>query len=204
MKGRFITIEGLDGVGKSFHARNLAAYLTAQDVQCVCTREPGGTAVSEAVRSIILNPAYGEMDDVCELLLYCAARRQNVAELIVPNLEKGVTVICDRFIHSTIAYQCYGRGISREVVDCANAIALNGLSIDATLCLMLPSKAAFERKGGADGDRLESGGDAFYKNVERGFREMCNNGEMTAIDASGSKEQTQERILLALKEKGVL
>ena len=114
MKGVFITFEGSEGCGKSTHAKMLYAFLLRQGRNVILLREPGGTAISEKIRAILLDKKNNGMSASCELLLYMASRAQVVDEIIAPALSKGVVVICDRFLDSTIAYQGYGLGVDRD------------------------------------------------------------------------------------------
>ena len=135
-KGLFITIEGPDGSGKSTQIEKLRVYLEKKGYKAILTREPGGTEISEKIRNIILDKNNKEMNNMTEALLYAASRAQHVAEVIKPALEMGETVICDRFIDSSIAYQGYGRGIG-EPVRVINEYAVAGCMPDITFLLKL-------------------------------------------------------------------
>lgn len=205
MRGKFITIEGCDGSGKSTQIELLKSSLTNKNADFVFTREPGGTEISEHIREIIINPAFSDMDMYTELLLYAAARRQHVMGFIQKKLDEGRLVFCDRFTHSTVAYQGYGRGVSREAIDFCNKMALGGLKIDLTIILDLPPEEAFARKGGADkGDRLECEDALFYKRVYEGYMAFSKDDNVVVIDARATVEQVHNAIMAALIERGIL
>ncbi len=207
MTGKFVTIEGCEGVGKSTQVRKLKEYLFLRGIEAVFTREPGGTPVSEQIRGVILNPENKDMDDVTELLLYVAARRQHTQRFIKPELESGNIVFCDRYVDSTTAYQGYARGLGAEEVERLNALAVGDVKIDLTIFLDFPPEKAFARKGGRDtGDRLENEKMEFHKRVYEGFckiaeKEPC---RVVRLDASGAKEQTHEKIVKLLIERGII
>lgn len=207
MNGKFVTIEGCDGVGKSTQVRLLSERLKREGAEAVFTREPGGTPISEKIRGIILDSANEEMDAVTELLLYEAARRQHTAQLIKDALSQGKLVVCDRFADSTLAYQGYGRGLDIESIKRLNALALGDVKIDLTLFLDVPPKEGFSRKGGAkDGDRLESENAAFYERVYGGFIEIAKSEptRFIRIDASGDKFSTHEKLYGCLVSRGCI
>ena len=130
MKGKFITFEGCEGSGKSTQVALFKSYLEKNDVDYVFTREPGGTKISEKIRTLILDVENSEMTDECEALLYASARAQLVKELIVPSLEEGKLVLCDRYIDSSIAYQAHARGIGEEFIKKINSYAINFIIIN--------------------------------------------------------------------------
>lgn len=207
MLGKFVTIEGCEGVGKSTQVKKLNEYLSARGIKAVFTREPGGTPISEQIRSIILNSENASMDDVTELMLYVAARRQHTAQFIKPELEKGNLVICDRYADSTTAYQGYARGLGAETVEKLNALAVGDVKIDLTVFLDFPPEQAFARKGGRDeGDRLENEKIDFHKRVYEGFCRIAERqpDRVIRLDASGTKQQTHEKIIAALIERGII
>lgn len=207
MTGKFVTFEGCEGVGKSTQVKKLKEYLASRGINAVFTREPGGTPISEQIRTIILDPENKSMDDVTELMLYAAARRQHTQEFIKPRLENGETVICDRYIDSTTAYQGYARGLGSETVENLNALSVGDVNIDLTIFLDLPPERAFDRKGGRDeGDRLENEKMEFHKRVYDGFCKIAEKypGRVVRVDASGSKQQTHEKIIKTLIERGII
>lgn len=206
MKGRFVTVEGCDGVGKSTQVRMLRERLEREGVDAVFTREPGGTPLAEKIRQIILDARNSEMDDVTELFLYEASRRQHVAEKIEPCLNAGKLVVCDRFVDSTLAYQGYGRGLDVEMIKELNRRAMGNVTIDATLFLDVNAGEGFRRKGGAKaGDRLESQKSDFYERVYEGFcRVAAEEKRFVRIDATGNKYETHEKLYGYLRDNGFL
>lgn len=205
MLGKFVTLEGCDGVGKTTQIELLKATLASRNVDFVFTREPGGTEISESIRSIISNPKFTDMDRYTELLLYAAARRQHTVGFIQKQLSLGKLVLCDRFSDSTLAYQGYGRGVDKEIIEFCNKIALGDLKIDLTLFIDLPPEEAFKRKGGADkNDRLECENFDFYQRVYSGYKAIAALPRVATIDARGSVEEIHKRILDALESRGIL
>ncbi len=135
MKGKFIAFEGCEGSGKSTQLKLLAEYLIGHGVDFILTREPGGSEISEQIRGIILNGKNTDMCDECEALLYAAARVQHLKQTVMPALEEGKLVICDRYIYSSLAYQGYARGLGVEFVESVNAYALEHCPADMTVFL---------------------------------------------------------------------
>jgi dTMP kinase len=152
-----ITLEGIEGSGKSTQLPNIVDYLERMGRTCVVTREPGGTDLGRRIRSILLDPANAGIDAMAELMLYEADRAQHVSSVIRPALEQGHIVICDRFSDSTVAYQAAARGIRPETVQGLNEIVLDGLAPDLTFLLDLPARLGLSRawKQIASGDRHE-------------------------------------------------
>lgn len=207
MKGKFITFEGCEGVGKSRQIRLLEDYLKNNGVKYYLTREPGGTDISEQIRNIILDGKNVEMTDECEALLYAAARVQLIKKEIEPRLQNGELVLCDRYVDSSLAYQGKARGLGYEFVKRINSYAFSNAMPDLTVFLNLSPKDAFLRKGGADGaDRLELSGITFHEKVYEGYLELSEiyRDRFAVIDASGTKEETHAKIIAALKGKGVI
>ncbi len=175
-RGVFITFEGGEGAGKTTHIRFLAAALTEHGSEVVCLREPGGTAIGEALRAVVLDPAHAEMAPEAELLIYEAARAQIVAQVIRPALERGAVVLCDRFYDSTIAYQVYGRGLPLDFVKQANAFSTGGLVPDRTVLLASNGsvQTSLYRATHRDGaDRLERAGLDFHARVNEAFLRLA-------------------------------
>ncbi len=173
-RGLFITVEGVDGCGKTTQAARIAAALEAAGHDVLRLREPGGVAISEQIRGILLDPAHGEMGDACELLLYEAARAQLVHEVIAPALAAGKTVVCDRFYDSTTAYQAYANGFDLESVKRANALAVGECRPDVTLVFDVDVDVAAARRRGRDAaDRLELKGLEYQRRVAHGFRAIA-------------------------------
>jgi dTMP kinase len=176
IRGKFITFEGPEGGGKTTHARRLVEQLQAAGRTVVYTREPGGTPTGEAIRDILQHDKAGEAPcSETEVLLFAASRAQLVRHVIIPALERGDWVVCDRFADSTTAYQGYGRGFPVEQMIAINEFAINGAQPDLTLLLDLPVSAGFARlqqRGGAK-DRIEREALAFHERVRAGYLELA-------------------------------
>src|SRR5262252_8658466 len=153
MRGKFITLEGVDGSGKTTQLRLLEGALRGQGVDCLSTFEPGGTTLGRQIRQALLRVSDQKVEPLAELLLFAAARAQHVSELISPALESGQVVLCDRFIDATIAYQGYGRGIDLELINRLNQLATGGLKPDLTVVLDIPVATGLERAA----DRMGNG-----------------------------------------------
>ena len=173
----FITFEGMDGAGKSTQIDLLCNHLKSKGYDVVLTREPGGTEVCEKIRNILLGKENMGMNSMCEALLYAASRAEHVDKVIKPALKQGKIVICDRFVHSSIAYQGYGRELGKDVVASINDGAVAGAYPDLTFFLMLPAENVHSRLNntGKDLDRLEKEGVNFFERVHQGFLEMAKN-----------------------------
>ncbi len=207
MKGKFITFEGCEGVGKSRQIHLLEEFLKRNNVKYFLTREPGGTPVSEQIRSVILDGKNVDMSDACEALLYAAARVQLLEQEIKPRLERGELVLCDRYVDSSLAYQGFARGLGVDFIEKINSYAMENFMPDYTLFLNLPPEQAFLRKGGVDkNDRLELSGMEFHKKVYEGYLALSKRYEdrFIVIDASGERDETHLKIINALKEKGII
>jgi len=180
MRGRFITFEGPEGSGKSTQIRRLADWLTERGKEVFCTREPGGTPVGEAIRGLLQHDVEGEnLGARAELLLFSASRAQLVDRVIAPALEKGVWVLCDRFLDSTLAYQGFGRGMDLEALGQINAFAVQDCRPDLTLLLDLKVEVGFARlksryeANGASKDRFEREEQAFHERVRQGYLQLA-------------------------------
>lgn len=207
MNGKFIAFEGCEGAGKSTQMRLLSETLQQRNIPHTVTREPGGGAISEAIRKIILDGKFISMTDECEALLYAAARVQHLADVVRPALERGELVLCDRYIFSSFAYQGAGRGLSEQFLKDINGYAIEHFMPDLTLFLDIPPASAFERKHGRDeNDRMETAGEAFHRAVYEGYRRLLGEyaGQMIAVDCSGTKYETHEKIVALLEARGLL
>ena len=205
-RGLFITVEGIDGCGKSTQARLIAAALEAAGHDVLRLREPGGVKISEQIRAILLDPANAEMGDVCELLLYEAARAQLVHQVIRPALAAGKTVVCDRFYDSTTAYQAFADGLDRNMVSQANELAVDGCRPDLTLVFDLPVEDALRRRSGREAeDRLELKGLEFQERVAAGFRAVAVDepDRVKLIDAGGSIAEVFSGVAAELRSAGL-
>ncbi len=170
--GLFITFEGPDGAGKSTQIGRLTDYLVSMGMDTVLTREPGGTEIGEKIRELILDPQHQEMAHLTEALLYAASRAQHVAEKIRPALNAGKTVICDRFMDSSMAYQGYGRKLG-EKVRTINEIAVEGLVPDLTFLLLVDPDEGKKRISSGTLDRLEMEEMSYHRDVYRGYLELA-------------------------------
>ena len=208
-KGLFITIEGPDGSGKSTQIQFMKEYFEGLGLECLFTREPGGTKISEKLRNIILDKENAEMCDMTEALLYAASRAQHVEELIVPALKEGKIVVCDRFIDSSIAYQGYGRFLG-DAVRVINEFAVNGCMPDVTFLLELDPSIGKSRIREDVQDRLEMEKLEFHQRVFAGYQAMADMqpDRFARIDASRDKESMRDDIRKVLsrmlEERGFL
>lgn len=198
----FITFEGIDGSGKSTQIELLKRSLTDKGRSVHVFREPGGTALSEKVRQILLNSDYA-IHPVTELLLFSSARAQLIAEKVKPLLEKDEVVILDRFYDSTIAYQGFGRSsLPITEIQKLNDIASHHLEPDVTFYLKISLEEAQKRTARQTKDRMESAGPVFYKKVIEGFDYLEENLlRFVGIDATGSPEQTHALIMQEMKKR---
>lgn len=192
-RGLFITLEGPDGSGKSTQIEFLKEYFSGRNLPCVFTREPGGTAIGEKLRDIILDKENQEMCDMTETLLYAAARAQHVQQLIKPALDAGKIVICDRFIDSSIAYQGYGRDLG-DVVRVINELAVDGCMPDVTFLMELSPEIGKSRISADCQDRLEQEKIEFHDKVYAGYKEIAKfyPERFVEIDAGKDKETIRD------------
>jgi dTMP kinase len=207
--GRLIVLEGADGVGKTTQVERLVRRLRECGVDAVSLREPGGTALGERIRSILLDLDDDQINDRAELLLFLAARAQ-IAPEVARHVAEGQTVILDRFFLSTYAYQIAGRGLPEDDVRRINAFAVGGQAPDLTLVLTLPAVEARARVGEAgEGDRIERAGIGFYERVAAAFgmfltkgwqREHPECGRIVGIDARGSEDDVAGRVWAAVAD----
>ncbi len=210
MRGRFITFEGIEGSGKSTQIVLLQKYLQSRGMRVVLTREPGGTAIGDHVRKILLDPANTALDPKAELLLYAASRSQHLREVIVPALEGGMIVLCDRFSDATLAYQGYGRGLDIGMIHALDRIVTTGMRPELTILFDIDAAAGLARAHGRNTDRgLEA--EARFENEEIAFHERVRQGYLTlgrqepdrikVVDASPPPEDVQKKVCIIVDEK---
>lgn len=202
--GRFIVLEGGEGAGKSTQAALLSAWMTQKGIAHRVVREPGGTAVGEAIRSVVLGRTDLEMPAESELFLMLAARAAFVQEVVRPALEAGDVVLADRFALSTLAYQGYGRGLDLEDVRRAVDLATGGLEPDLYVILDLPvgEGTARQRHDGKSPDRIESEGEGFLRRVRDGYLALAEQeAHVRVIDGEGSPEGVHMRIRRLLESE---
>lgn len=201
-RGAFVTFEGVDGVGKTTQCTLLCRSLEQAGFEVVRLREPGGTAVGERVRSLVLDPRLQNVDPLCELLLYEAARAQLVAEVVRPALARGAVVVSDRFFDSTVAYQGFGRELGYETVARANQTACAGVTPDRTVLLDLDPSRAWDRATAAGQDRMELEGPRFQERVRTGFLEVARRepDRVRTVDAGGDVYQVWGRVRACLAD----
>lgn len=176
-QGIFITVEGTDGSGKTTQIARMESYLQVKGYETLVTREPGGTGISEKIRSILLDPRNAGMSATAEMLLYASARAQLVSEVIKPSIDAGKAVICDRFVDSSYAYQGFGRGMDLRLLAEVNRIALDGTAPDITFFFDLSPEIALKRRLEASEpvgpDRIESEGMDFHMRVYNGYVKLA-------------------------------
>jgi dTMP kinase len=170
----FITLEGPDGSGKSMQIPPLAEFIRKQGYEVLTTREPGGTPIGDQIRQVIMKLGNTSMDPRTEILLFCAARAQIVSEVLLPNLERGVVVISDRYADSTLAYQGYGHGLDLDVLRSILHFATRGLKPDLTLLLDIDADEGLQRRqnSGGEWNRLDAYNIAFHKRVREGYLDL--------------------------------
>jgi len=204
----FITFEGPEGSGKSTQLKLLEEWLSGRGHDVLATREPGGTSISEAVRSILLNPANTAMRPVTEILLFSAARAQIVAQVIRPHMERGGIVLCDRYADSTLAYQGYGRGLDLDTLRAITAFATGGLLPHLTVYLDIAIEDGLRRKSAQEWNRLEDQTLMFHRRVRQEYLEMAaaEQERWLVLDAAqpiaGVQSAIRERIALLVAGEG--
>lgn len=201
MTGCFITVEGIDGCGKSTQARLLVEDLGRAGYDVLALREPGGVAISEKIRALLLDPANAEMSATCELLLYEAARAQLVHEVVAPALAAGRVVVCDRFYDSTTAYQGFAGGVPLDAVMQANELAVGACAPDLTLVFDIDPALAAERTASRTQDRMEAKGAAYQQRVAEGFRAIAaaEPARVKLIDAARDVDTIHAEVMTAVQ-----
>ena len=201
MKGKFITVEGIEGVGKTTNIDFIHQQLQAAGRDVVLTREPGGTPLAEAIRGLLLDPAYTGMDSTCELQLMFAARAEHLAKVVWPALQQGQWVLCDRFTDATYAYQGGGRGIDSDVIARLEELVQGDFRPDLTLLLDVPVEIGLARAGKRGAlDRFEQEKVDFFQRVRNAYLEMAQRSpdRYRVIDASLPLNEVQNQIAATL------
>ncbi len=197
--GVFITFEGPEGAGKTTVIQEIHKRLADMGRPVVLTREPGGIRIAEKIRSIILDNDHSEMDGRTEALLYAAARRQHLTEKVMPALEEGSIVLCDRFVDSSLAYQGYARGLGIDEVLAINEFAIQGLMPDHTIFFDITPEQGLERiaaSGTREQNRLDNEALAFHEAVYEGYRIVRErfSDRIVSVDASASLDTVTENV----------
>ncbi len=199
----FLSVEGIDFSGKTTQIARLADRLRGIGHEVLLVREPGGTAISERIRDLLLDTRHANMDAVTELLLFSAARSQLVRETILPALERGAWVIADRFFDSSTAYQGYGRGIDIERVLSLHQLAAHALSPDRTIVLDISVDESLARRALRTGraDRMESADAAFFQRVREGYHDLAQrfSARIALVDGMGDVEEVERRMFEAVQ-----
>jgi dTMP kinase len=205
VNGIFITFEGPDGAGKTTQLKKLAEELKKQGLDVLVTREPGGTAISDQIRSIILDPVNKEMVDQAEVLLYAASRAQHVHQLILPALAAGRIVLCDRFIDASVAYQAYGLGVDVDMVKAISRYASSGLQATRTYILDVPVEVSLARlhhrasgmgENAQQLDRIEQKNVDYHSRVREGFHQIAADHpeRVRVVNANRNEEEIAKEI----------
>ncbi len=194
MKGFFITFEGTEGSGKTTVIEKVEAYYIEKGYQVIRTREPGGSKIAEDIRNVILDVDNVKMDSITEAMLYAASRRQHLVEKVIPYLEQGYIVLCDRFIDSSLAYQGYARGLGIDKVYQMNLMATNGLLPDATIYVDVRPEVGLSRikSNNREQNRLDLEKLSFHQNVYDGYHKVAGMFKDRFKVVNG--EQTREKV----------
>jgi len=202
MRGKFITIEGTEGVGKTTNIQFIQDWLKSKQLAYICTREPGGTPMAEQIRELLLTPREELVCDTAELLLMFAGRAQHLNQVIEPSLAEGAWVLCDRFTDATYAYQGAGRNMPSDLIAELELIVQGSLRPDLTLILDIPVEIGLQRAiERSEPDRFEREKAEFFHRVREGYLEIAqqNQDRCVVIDASQSLESVQREISIALE-----
>ena len=196
-KGLFITIEGMDGSGKTTQINMIRDYISDKGYNVILAREPGGTKISEKIRDIILDSANVTMASTTEMLLYASARAQLVAEIIKPAVENGSVVVCDRFIDSSFAYQGFGRGIDIDTIADVNRAAMDGMMPDMTFFIDISPEIALKRRMASSmTDRIEKECMEFHMKAYKGYKKLAHlyPERIKTIDGNRTVEEISQEI----------
>lgn len=207
-KGFFITVEGIDGCGKTTQINKLKEYFESKGLDVLFTREPGGVSSAEKIREILLDKQNTDISPIAEMLLFAASRAIHLEQRVLPALKQGKIVVCDRFIDSSICYQGYGRGLGISVVKKVNKVAIKGTMPDLTILLDIPASVGAERNRAHayKKDRMEIEGVAFEEKVRAGYlKEAASNSDrFLVVDATKSIDEIFNNIIKGLKSKGII
>lgn len=200
--GKFITIEGTEGVGKTTNIEFIKQWLNENNIDFIATREPGGTPLAEQLRGLLLQPRDEAVDETAELLMVFAARAQHLNQVIIPALEQGKWVLCDRFTDATYAYQGGGRQMNTETIGNLENLVQRALRPDAVLLLDIPVEQGLERaRGRGELDRFEQEDIAFFERVRTAYLQRAkNNDDYHVLDASQPLEQVQAQLKTVLNQ----
>lgn len=205
-RGRFITIEGGEGTGKSTHAKLLCDALRAQGLAVVCTREPGGSPGAEEIRRLLVSGEPDRWDAMTEALLFCAARRDHLVKTVQPALARGEWVVSDRFADSTAAYQGFAQGLGQDVVERLHEMVAGGCVPDLTVILDVPADIGLARargRGERGGGRYESMDKSFHEKLREGFLAIARRepGRCVVVDTRPEPDAVQAAVLAAVRER---
>jgi dTMP kinase len=203
-KHLFISFEGIEGSGKSYQSQKLYKFLSKNNKRVIFTREPGGSISSEEIRKIILTGHKNKFTSITDTLLYLAARSEHVEKVIKPNIHKNNYIICDRFVDSTIAYQVYGKGVNKSLIENIHKHILGSIKPDITFILKVSSKKAFQRlKKRKKTNRYDKFSINFYKKVQKGFLKIAkfNKKRCYVINNSEDNNKTEKLIQKILLKK---
>jgi len=206
----FITLEGIEGSGKTTQIKNVAEFLQSKGQDCIITREPGGTKTGEKIRAILLDPESRDMDSLTELLLYMADRSQHIKEFIYPSLASGKTVLCDRYYDATVVYQGFARGLDIGLINNLHELVFEDLKPDITILLDLPPETGLTRAW----EQIENGSRtaletrfeketlSFHQKVRAGYLELAKKEPLRfrIVDASNDENQVKNDIMKILSE----
>jgi dTMP kinase len=204
--GYFITFEGVEGCGKTTQIRLLAERLLAHGYNTILTREPGGCGIADKIRAILLDADNRDMSPMTELMLYAAARAQHVSDIIVPALNAGNVVLCDRFSDATVAYQSFGRGIDRGVIDTLNSHACQGVTPNLTILIdcdpsvgLARARQRIDASSGPREERFELEEIEFHHRVSEGYRQLAAEQSHRFVIIEGSDEIEEISTLIAVQ-----
>lgn len=206
-KGVFITFEGGDGTGKSTQIKMLNDYIKSKGINTHLTREPGGCPVSEKIREILLTGSVDNLDELSEALLFAASRHEHIRQVIRPKLDLGISVLSDRFYHSSYVYQSFAGGLDFEFVEYITKKAIKGTEPDLTIILDIDPAIGLERAKGRElfqeELRMESKAFEFHTNVRKGFLEAAKSGNCVVINANQNIAKVHEDIIKVLEERNL-